>query len=75
MEGIQFKSFNGEVTMRASDHQMQQPLFMSVWKKATAKGPGDYSTENTGYNFAPVRVFEPYVSSTPTSCQMQRPKG
>ncbi len=73
MEGIQFKSFNGDVSMRAADHQMQQPLFMGVWKKATAKGPGDYSIENTGYNFAPVKSFEPYVSSTPTSCQMQRP--
>jgi branched-chain amino acid transport system substrate-binding protein len=72
MEGISFKSFNGEVTMRASDHQMQQPLFMAVWKKAGPK-PGDYSIENTGYNFAPVKTFEPYVSSTPTSCQMKRP--
>jgi len=73
MEGISFKSFNGDVTMRASDHQMQQPLFMGVWKKAEAKAPGDYSIENTGYNFAPVKTFEPYVSSTPTSCQMKRP--
>jgi branched-chain amino acid transport system substrate-binding protein len=73
MEGIAFKSFNGDVTMRASDHQMQQPLFMGVWKKAEAKAPGDYSIENTGYNFAPVKTFEPYVSSTPTSCQMKRP--
>jgi len=72
MEGLSFKSFNGEVTMRAADHQMQQPLFMGVWKKAQAK-PGDYSIENTGYNFAPVKTFEPYVSSTPTSCQMKRP--
>jgi branched-chain amino acid transport system substrate-binding protein len=74
MEGIQFKSFNGDVTMRASDHQLQQPLTLGVWKKASAKGPGDYSVENTGYNFAPVKSYEPYVSSTPTSCQMQRPK-
>ena len=72
MEGISYKSFNGDVTMPASDHQLQQPLFMAVWKKAGAK-PGDYSIENTGYNFAPVKTFEPYVSSTPTSCQMKRP--
>jgi branched-chain amino acid transport system substrate-binding protein len=72
MEGLSFRSFNGEVTMRASDHQMQQPLFMAVWKKA-GPPPADYSIENTGYNFAPVRTFEPYVSSTPTSCQMKRP--
>ena len=74
LEGIAFKSFNGDVQMRAKDHQMQQPLFLGVWKKATAKPPGDYSIENTGYNFAPVKTFESYVSSTPTSCDMQRPK-
>jgi branched-chain amino acid transport system substrate-binding protein len=73
MEGMSFKSFNGEVTMRATDHQMQQPLYLTVWKKADAKPPGDYSIENTGFNFAPVRTFEAYVSSTPTSCQMKRP--
>ncbi len=74
LEGLSVKSFNGEVQMRAKDHQMQQPLFLGVWKKASAKAPGDYSIENTGYNFAPVKSFESYVSSTPTSCDMQRPK-
>jgi branched-chain amino acid transport system substrate-binding protein len=71
MEGLRFKSFNGEVEMRKTDHQMQQGLFISVWKKADAKNP--YSVENTGYNFQPVKYYEPYVASTPTSCQMKRP--
>ena len=72
MEGLTFKSFNGEVTMRASDHQLQQGLFISTWKKAAA-APNDYSVENTGYNFQPVKAYEAYVASTPTSCQMKRP--
>jgi branched-chain amino acid transport system substrate-binding protein len=72
MEGLQFKSFNGEVEMRKTDHQLQQTLFISTWKKAGAK-PNDYSVENTGYNFQPLKTYEPYVSSTPTSCQMKRP--
>ena len=71
MEGLKFKSFNGEVEMRKSDHQLQQGLFVTVWKKADAKNP--YSVENTGYNFQPVKYYEPYVASTPTSCQMKRP--
>ena len=71
MEGLKFKSFNGEVEMRKTDHQLQQGLYVSVWKKADAKAP--YSVENTGYNFQPVKYFEPYVASTPTSCQMKRP--
>ncbi len=71
MEGLKVKSFNGEIEMRKTDHQLQQPLFISVWQKADAKYP--YSPENTGYTLAPVKMFESYVSSTPTSCQMKRP--
>src|SRR5574343_583306 len=29
MEGLKFKTFNGEVEMRKSDHQMQQPVFLT----------------------------------------------
>ena len=71
LEGLKFKSFNGDVEMRKTDHQLQQTLFLTVWQKADAKRP--YSVENTGYNFAPVKTFDPFVSSTPTSCQMKRP--
>lgn len=72
LEGLKVKSFNGEVEMRKTDHQLQQTLYIAVWSKAGAK-PNDYSVENTGYNFQPVKTYEPYVSSTPTSCQMKRP--
>ena len=71
MEGLTVKSFNGDVTMRKTDHQLQQALYISVWQKADAKYP--YSPENTGMTLAPVKQFESYVSSTPTSCQMKRP--
>jgi branched-chain amino acid transport system substrate-binding protein len=71
MEGLTFKSFNGEVQMRKADHQMQQPLYLTVWQKADKKFP--YSPENTGMTLALVKEFPSYVSSTPTSCQMKRP--
>ncbi|HET7864204.1 MAG TPA: ABC transporter substrate-binding protein, partial [Burkholderiaceae bacterium] len=71
MEGLKFKSFNGEVEMRKTDHQLQQGLFISLWQKLDAKNP--YDVEGTGFTFAPVKYYEPYVSSTPTSCQMKRP--
>ncbi len=71
MAGIKVKSFNGEIEMRKSDHQLQQPLYMSVWQKADAKYP--YSPENTGMTLALVKEYPNYVSSTPTSCQMKRP--
>ncbi len=71
MEGLKVQSFNGEVEMRKTDHQLQQPLYMSVWQKASAKYP--YSPENTGMTMVPLKEYPNYVSSTPTSCQMKRP--
>ncbi len=71
MEGLKFKGFNGEVEMRKTDHQLQMPLYISVWEKANAKAP--YSVENTGYNFQRVKSYDAFVASTPTSCQMKRP--
>jgi branched-chain amino acid transport system substrate-binding protein len=71
MEGIKVKTFNGEVEMRKADHQLQQPLYMTVWQKAGGKYP--YSPENTGMTLVPVKEYPNYVSSTPTSCQMKRP--
>jgi branched-chain amino acid transport system substrate-binding protein len=71
MEGLRFKSFNGDVEMRKTDHQLQQGLFIDKWEKAGGKYP--YDAENTGYTFVPVKYYEPYVASTPTSCQMKRP--
>ena len=71
MEGMRFKSFNGDVEMRKTDHQLQQGLFISRWEKAGGKFP--YDAESSGYTFVPIKYYEPYVASTPTSCQMKRP--
>jgi branched-chain amino acid transport system substrate-binding protein len=71
MEGLRFVGAQGDLEMRKTDHQLQQPLYISEWRKATPKSP--YSVENTGWNFQEVKAFPPYVSSTPTSCQMKRP--
>jgi branched-chain amino acid transport system substrate-binding protein len=71
MDGLSFPGFNGEVTMRKQDHQLQQGMFITSWEKIDAKNK--YNVENTGMTFATVKTIEPYVSSTPTSCQMQRP--
>jgi branched-chain amino acid transport system substrate-binding protein len=71
MSGLKFTGFNGEVEMRKKDHQLQQGLFISEWRKADAKNP--YSVENTGFNFQEVKAIPSYVASTPTSCEMKRP--
>jgi len=71
MEGLHFQGFQGDVEMRRQDHQLQQGLYISEWRKADAKHP--YSVENTGFNFQEVKAIPAYVASTPTSCQMKRP--
>ncbi len=71
LSGLKFNTFNGEVEMRRTDHQLQQPLYMTVWQKADKKFA--YSPENTGMTLAPIKEFPSYVASTPTSCQMKRP--
>jgi branched-chain amino acid transport system substrate-binding protein len=71
MTGLKFQGLTGELEMRKSDHQMQQPLYITEWRKADAKNK--YSVENTGFNFQEVKAIPSYVSSTPTSCQMKAP--
>ncbi len=72
MEGMTEKGpAGGEDTMRKSDHQLQMTLYIATWTKAGGKLKHD--VENTGYTFRTDAVLDPYVSSTPTSCQMKRP--
>jgi branched-chain amino acid transport system substrate-binding protein len=71
MEGLSVPSFAGEVQMRKNDHQLQQSMYVTKWQKVDSKNA--YSVENTGYTFVPIKQMDPFVSSTPTSCQMKRP--
>ena len=71
LEGLTVPSFAGEVTMRKADHQLQQKLYLANWRKMDAKNT--FNVEGTGFTWIVEREFEPYVSSTPTSCQMKRP--
>lgn len=71
LEGLSVASFAGEVQMRKADHQLQQSMFVTKWQKVDKKY--SYNVENTGYTFAPIKQMDPYVASTPTSCQMKRP--
>jgi branched-chain amino acid transport system substrate-binding protein len=76
LSGMKHTTEFGEVEMRAADHQMIQPLYISTFVRSAAKGgPKDvrFDVENTGYGFRTDVRIEPYVSAQPTSCQMKRP--
>ena len=76
LEGMRFRTMLGEVEMRAADHQLLQPLFVSTLVRTAARG-GDKSVrhdvENTGLGFRTDARLERWVSAQPTSCQMRRP--
>jgi branched-chain amino acid transport system substrate-binding protein len=72
LEGMKVKALNGDVEMRKSDHQLQQPLFISTWAKVNGKDV-KYDQENTGYGWKLDKRIDTFVGTQPTSCQMKRP--
>jgi branched-chain amino acid transport system substrate-binding protein len=71
MEGAKWTAPHGEVEIRATDHQLLQPLWVSSWTKVG--GPNRHDIEKTGYTWKTEAAFPTYVASQPTSCQMKRP--
>jgi branched-chain amino acid transport system substrate-binding protein len=72
LEGMKYKSPIGEIEMRKTDHQLQAPIYLGIWAKQGSKGV-KYDAENTGYGFRSEAVWDSYIASQPTSCQMKRP--
>ncbi len=71
LSGMKMTSLMGEIEMRAADHQLQQPLFVSSWTKAG--GAVRHDVEKTGYGFKTESEIPTFVGAQPTSCSMQRP--
>jgi branched-chain amino acid transport system substrate-binding protein len=71
MEGVKLNAPHGEIEMRATDHQLLQPLWISSWTRVG--GPNRHDIEKTGYTWKTEAAFPTYVASQPTSCQMKRP--
>ncbi len=73
MEGLRFKTLNGDVEMRKADHQLQQPIYITTWVKTNGKDV-KFDQENTGYGWKTEQKIDAYVASQPTSCAMKRPQ-
>jgi branched-chain amino acid transport system substrate-binding protein len=59
-------------TMRVADHQLQQPLVVSVMGRAGSPGiPHD--VEGSGFGFRTLRRFDAAAVAQPHSCRMSRP--
>jgi branched-chain amino acid transport system substrate-binding protein len=76
LEGMKWGSDTGEVEMRAADHQLINPLYIStIYRAASKGGPKEvrYDLENSGLGFKTDAMIPAYVAAQPTSCQMRRP--
>ena len=61
-----------QATMRAADHQLQQPLVVSVMERAGTPGV-PHDVEGSGFGFRTLRRFDAQAVTQPEQCRMQRP--
>jgi branched-chain amino acid transport system substrate-binding protein len=59
-------------SMRALDHQFQQPLVVGVMERVGTPGV-KFDVEGSGYGFRVVRSIAAARAEQPSSCHMQRP--
>jgi branched-chain amino acid transport system substrate-binding protein len=55
--------------MRVGDHQLMQPLVVSVMQRAGSPGV-PFDVEGTGYGFKPLRNLTAVQAEMPHSCRM-----
>jgi hypothetical protein len=72
LEGMKYDGDTGEVFMRADNHQLIQPLFVSTYSKVNGKEV-EFDIERTGNGFKTDRRIEGKDTIMPTSCKMERP--
>ena len=66
-------TFGGQTgTMRALDHQFQQPLVVGVMDRQGAPGV-KFDVEGSGYGFRVIKTIAASRAESPTTCKMQRP--
>jgi branched-chain amino acid transport system substrate-binding protein len=76
LEGASFdaRTLGGlhSATMRAADHQLQQPMVVSVMDRAGAPGV-KHDVEGSGFGFRTLRRLDAAAVSQATTCRMTRP--
>src|SRR5580765_7634939 len=69
LEGMKMATPLGEVEMRADNHQILQPLYVSTLAKGVK-----YDAEGTNLGWKTDAKVEGKATALPTTCQMDRPK-
>ena len=73
LEGARFRNGFHEALMRATDHQLQQPLYVSVMQRVS-DGAIRFDNEGSGYGFKTERYLPMSEAGLPTTCRMKRPE-
>jgi branched-chain amino acid transport system substrate-binding protein len=69
LEGLKMNTALGEVEMRADNHQILMPLYVSTLAKNVK-----YDSEGTGLGWKTDAKVDGKATALPTSCKMERPK-
>ena len=69
MEGMKMTTSLGDVEMRADNHQLLQPLYVSTLARNVK-----YDSEGTGLGWKTDAKVEGKATALPTTCKMDRPK-
>ncbi|MCW5623556.1 MAG: branched-chain amino acid ABC transporter substrate-binding protein, partial [Burkholderiales bacterium] len=72
LEGMKWTGDTGELTMRADNHQLIQPLYISTFAKVDGKNVM-FDNDRSGYGFKTDRRIEADATVLPTTCKMDRP--
>ena len=72
LETVKFEDDSGEIYIRADNHQLVQPLYISTLVKTNGKDV-KYDVEKTGLGFRTDARVEGRDTVMPTTCKFQRP--
>ena len=69
LEGMKMQTSLGDVEMRADNHQILQPLYVSTLSKGVK-----YDAEGTSLGWKTDAKVDGKATALATTCQMERPK-
>jgi branched-chain amino acid transport system substrate-binding protein len=72
LEGMEHDTYYGKVIMRADDHQLYQPMFISTMVKA-GNDKVVFDVEKTGLGWRTDMRVDTETTMRPTVCKMKRP--
>ena len=72
LERVSVTLYGQTGTMRAADHQFQQPLVVGLMDRVGSPGV-KFDVEGSGYGFRMVKALSSAAAGLPTTCKMVRP--